>query len=285
MVLLPEWDAGSGLAAVLDVPALRGITISVSYGPLLAITLPLNMRHLESCLVVTSPEDHETQDVAFSVPGVSVFETDAFTRHGARFNKGLAYEEGFDKLGRAGWILIWDADCIFPSELPLDSIQPTKLYGCRRRILEDPCKWSESLDWRTCPVNRDGGPIGYFQLAHADDPVLKHQRPWYEVSFSHAGGGDAWYMEHWHPGNRIVLPFDVLHLGPIDTHWFGTDQAGKDLMAKFVRQNGWHRATQKHSQESASRAPEIVERVKVPGYEPTGYELPFVKRAKRAAGR
>src|SRR5206468_1585641 len=131
---------------------------------------------------------------------------------------------------------------------------------------------------------RDGGPIGFFQLANAEDPSLANKRPWYEVTFAHAGGGDAYFMEHWSAANRAVLPFDVLHLGPTDTHWFGTDQAGKDMMARFVRENGWRGATSKHSAESAARSPEIIGRVKVPGYGDTGYELPFVRRAKQIRG-
>jgi hypothetical protein len=262
-------------------PELRGITVSVNYGPLLHVTLVLNMRHMTECLVITTPEDRETQEVARGVSGVRLHVTDAFTRHGAIFNKGLALEEGFDVLGRNGWILIWDSDCVFPPELPIGQLDPTKLYGCLRRVLEDPARWSPDLDWRTCATARDGGAIGFFQLAHADAPSLAGKRPWYDVSFTHAGGGDAYFMEHFDPAHRTVLQFEVLHLGPTSTHWFGTDQASKDMMARFVRENGWYTAMRKHSSESAARAPEIVERVEVPGYPASTYDLPFVRRAKK----
>lgn len=244
------------------------------------------MRHMTECLVVTSPDDHETQDVACSVPGVSVFETDAFTRHGARFNKGLAFEEGFDRLGRHGWIVIFDSDILFPPEMQLAKLQPTKLYGCHRRILEDPSKWSETLDWKTCPVWRDGGaPIGFFQLFHAGDPVLKNRRLWYEPTYPHAGGCDDFFMNHWHPDNRVILPSDVLHLGKVDTNWWGVDQTGRDMMARFCKENGWHRAAARFPREAAARAPELIERIEVPGYEPTGHQLPFVARAKKLRDR
>ena len=265
-------------------PDLRGITCSVNYGPLLAVTLPLNMRHLTECLVITSPDDEETQEVACSVPGVSLHVTDAFTRHGARFNKGLSFEEGFDALGRHGMLWIWDADILFPDDVPFDQLRPRTLHGCQRRILEDPSRWSPDLDWRTCPKSRDGGPIGYSQIFSADDPALAGKRPWYDVTFAHAGGGDAYFMEHWDAAHRTVLPFDVLHLGKTDWNWFGTDQAGVDMMARFVRENGWRGAARKHSEESARRAPEIVDRVRVPGYPESSYELPFVRRAKRSRG-
>ncbi|MFO0892450.1 MAG: hypothetical protein U0790_25325 [Isosphaeraceae bacterium] len=265
---------------------LRGITISVNYGPLLAITLVRNMRHLAECLVITSPEDEETQAVACAVPGVRLHITDAFTRHGARFNKGLAFEEGFEVLGRRGRMLIWDADILFPEEIELSDWRSNCLHGARRRLLEDPTAWSPDLDWRSLPYVRDGGPIGFFQAFDADDPAIAAKRPWYDVSFTHAGGGDAYFMTHWTNDRRRVLPIDVLHLGPNDRNWFGVDQAGRDMMSAFVIRNGWHRASMKADHSALERVGEITERVDVPGYAPTGFDLPFVQRTKamRAAG-
>src|SRR4051794_33826296 len=88
--------------------ALRGITISVGYSEFLAITLAANMRHMKEQLVITSPEDMASQEVARSVHGVELFVTDAATRHGAYFNKGLCFEEAWDYWGRDGWFCIWD---------------------------------------------------------------------------------------------------------------------------------------------------------------------------------
>ena len=210
--------------------------------------------------------------------------TSAFTDHGAVFNKGYALETGFDAMGRHGWILILDADIMFPPTMPLDNLQPDRLYGCRRRILEDPSRWHPDLDWRMCPFSRDNGCIGYFQCFHADDPALAGKRPWYDVSFTHAGGADAFFLEHWHPSKRVVLPFDILHLGRTDMNWFGCDQQGRDMMAKYCIENGWRGAARKHSPEAAARAGPIVERVQVPGYEPSSFELPFVRRAQRMRG-
>lgn len=260
---------------------IRGITISVGYGDVLAVTLARNMRHLTECLVVTSPDDARTLAACRDVPGVRVHVTDAFTRHGAAFNKGLAMEEGFDVLGRHGWILIWDADCLFPDSLPFDQLSPNTLHGARRRILEDPSHWSPDLDWSTCTLSRDGGPIGFFQLFNADAPSVKNKRPWYDVSFAHAGGGDAFFMDLWPPNNRKVLSLDVLHLGPKDTNWFGMSPEARDTMAAFIMRNGWDRSHPRVDRSAVDRVGEIRERVDVPGYEPSGYELPFVRRAKQ----
>lgn len=269
-------------------PAIRGITVSVNYAPLLAITLVQNMRHLSSCLVITSPDDEDTKEVARSVPGVTVFETDAFTRPGIDgtkplMNKGLAIEEGFDVLGREGLLLIWDADCLFPSEIPFEHIRPGFLHGCKRRILEDPTKWTPDLDWRMCQPSHDGSPVGFFQLFHADDPLLRDKRPWYDVTFAHAGGGDAYFITHWPREKQRMLPMEVLHLGPKDRHWFGTSQEAQDMMGRFVTENGWGRAARQFTPEQVARAAEPVNRVTVPGYPASTYELPFVVRSRKGS--
>lgn len=238
------------------------------------------MRHLTSCLVVTAPGD-PCGDVARAVPGVGVFETDAFTRHGARFNKGLAMSEGLDVLAPDGWCLIHDADILFPDVLPLDRLRPDTLHGARRRVLDDPAKWHPGLDWNTCPVWRDGGPIGFFQCWHAADPAVKGKRPLYDVSFGHAGGADAAFLARWPRQKLTVLPLEVLHLGPTDSHWFGCDPAAVDLMARFVTENGWRRAASKFTPEQVARAGEVPHRVDVPGYGISDFDLPFVRRARQ----
>lgn len=260
---------------------LRGITVSVGYASTLAITLPRNIRHAAEWIVATSPEDRDTAAVVESVPGARLFVTDAFTRHGARFNKGLALEECFDFAERTGRLLILDADILLPPVLDLKGYREGQLHGASRRILEDPSQWREDLDWRSCPRWRDGGPIGFFQLFDAESPHVRDRRPWYDVSFAHAGGGDAYFMDLFPSPYRRMLPIDVLHLGPVDRNWFGTDEESRRIMDAFVIRNGWHRAAQGRDREAAASVGEIVERVSVPGYPPSGYELPFVRRAQR----
>jgi hypothetical protein len=261
-------------------PALRGITVSVGrwYADLLRITLPRNMRHFTEALVVTAPGDPSIE-VAKSVPGVRVYETNDFYAYGAKFNKGLCIERSFDVLGRHGWLLIHDADIIFPDDLHLERLQMGKLHGAKRRILDDPSAWHPGLDWGSCPLSKDGGPIGFAQLFHADDPCLAGKPFWYDPTFAHGGGGDAAFMSHWGAGKFCMLPVECLHLGPKDKHWFGCDPESVDLMAKFVTLNGWTRAAGNFTREQVERAGELVERVEVPGYV-SDYELPFVRRAQ-----
>lgn len=201
---------------------IRAIVVSVNYDDLLKISLPLNMRHFSECLVVTSHEDEGTQRVASSVPHVRTFKTDAFRRHGASFNKGYALELAFQQLDRKGWLCVWDADTILPSDLKgVDGgLSPVCLYSARRRILSDPREYTHSYDWSRAPITTDLVYPGYFHLFHTSDPALRNP-PWYDVTFSHAGGGDGYFQSRWPSKHKIRLPFEVLHLGPRDTNWFG----------------------------------------------------------------
>lgn len=267
-------------------PAIRGITVAVGswYARTLSICLARNMRHLTECLVVTKPGD-PCVDVARSVPGVRVFETDVFTRGGARFNKGWAMELGFSELGRDGWICVLDADVILPDHLPLERLRPDALHGAKRRVLEDVDRWSPGLDWQTCMPLRDGGPIGFLQIFNADAPAIRDVRPWYGVNFPHAGGGDAFLLDRFKQARApiVMLPTYVLHLGPVDTNWFGADPEGRDMMAAYVHRMGWTRAMRTADPTAVDRVPETPDRVDVPGYETSSYVMPFERRARQRA--
>lgn len=228
----------------------RGLVVCVDYADLLEITLPRNLHHFSELVVVTHPEDRATRELVERYPPARYYLTDAFYRHGAKFNKGLALEEGFDALGREGWILVWDADTLFPENWPEITWRVGWLYGARRRILENPADFAEGLDWSRLPPGRDLVWAGYFQLFHADDPHLR-RRPWYDVTFSHAGGCDGYFQRHWPVSCKCWLPFEVLHLGPRDCNWFGRVTPRRDgtrpaqweerswLMRSYLEHKGW----------------------------------------------
>ncbi len=253
---------------------MNSLTVCVGYSDLLAITLPRNARHFDCTLVVTSPEDSRTvalvESLQHSSPRhIQYFKTDAFTRYGATFNKGLAVEEGFDVLGREGWMCVWDADTLlptYPMRLELRLHNKEFLYSAYRRILHDPKLWTPVLDWSTVPIVYESRPTtfpGYFHLFHADAQALKEpSEPWYDVTFSHAGGGDGFFQSRWSKDQKVRLPDPVLHLGPRDTNWFGTTPEAHDQMIRYRISKGWVRGV------AAESVPNFQERVKVPGYEP-----------------
>lgn len=200
----------------------RAITTCAGYDDLLALVLPRNARHFDRVLVATTPDDKQTQAVVARVENATCFCTDAFYHEGANFRKGLAVEEGLDALGRDGWIVIFDADVLMPDKMDLSAIKRGNLYCPHRRICTDPREyaWSTSRNWNDWPLQDEDEHAGYFQLFHADDPVLK-QRPWYGTNWKHAGGCDSDFQAKWPASGKLWLPFEVLHLGPIGTNWHG----------------------------------------------------------------
>lgn len=204
---------------------INGITVSVGYGDILAVTLPRNAKHFEHVIVVTDSKDKETRDVIAKVPNAVPYITDSFYLDGATFNKGRALEEGLqcidcEGLGH-GWILVHDADILMPDVMPLESCVPGNLYNPPRRMLYDPTQWREDLDWKTLDLAGDVNEFpGYFQLFHTSDPVLR-SRPWYAVDWKHAGGCDSAFQKKWSADKKFRPDFEVLHLGEDGKNWCG----------------------------------------------------------------
>jgi len=159
----------------------KSIVVSVDYHDLLAITLPKNSQHFEKTLVVTAPHDEKTIRTAEQIPNVEVLKTDAFYQLGATFNKGCAMEIGLRRLGKDGWIVVWDADTLFPDSIDIPDKQIGKLYGARRKVAHNK-HWLNFSALEDESFYPDEGEIpGYFQMFHAEDPVLKNRDIWYPV--------------------------------------------------------------------------------------------------------
>ena len=247
---------------------IRGIVTCVGYDDLLEITLRRNMQHFSECCVITSLDDSGTFDVASKVPGVKIFRTDAFTRHGAKFNKGLAMEEGLDFFGRRDWMLIWDADIVLPDVMNLSPIESGTLYGASRRIVSDPSRYRSSMKFKSFPLTVETEFAGFFQLFNASDPVLS-VRPWYDVTFIHAGGGDSFFQTLWPSERKVRLPIEVLHLGPRDTNWFGrvssrVDGSKPDGAAESSKLMGYLKASQGWIK--LKKVIRLRDRISVPGF-------------------
>ncbi len=242
---------------------MKAILISVDYGDILAITLKRNARLFDEILVVSTERDKETAEVVASVPNARLHTTDAFYRKDCPFNKGAAMEEGFDILGRDGWICIIDADILFPSDFSWKcvSLEANCLHTPRRCILEDLSTYYESLDWTNMKVHPDIEHAGYCQIFNASAPVLD-VRPWYPTNWVHAGGSDSEFNQLWSRRNKIWLPFSVLHLGPVDTNWCGrvapradgtvhedADQRLEQLNYYFRGRMDWRERSKRHDHE------------------------------------
>lgn len=229
---------------------IRGLTVCVGYDDFLRLTLPKAIRHVHKMLVITSPADTRTQELAKQYPdNVLLHVTDAFYRNDAPFNKGAAMEEGFDVIGREGWMLIMDADIVLPDRLPHTPLQIGKLYTPRRRILSNVSGLTSLPDvpMDHYPLRNEDGHFGYFQLFHASDPVLR-TKPWYATDWRHAGGADSVFQRRWKLGNKIRPRFEVLHLGDPDMNWFGratpridTGEVDPNAEERMAQQKALHR--------------------------------------------
>ncbi|QJW98724.1 hypothetical protein [Frigoriglobus tundricola] len=114
---------------------LYGVVVSEGYADYLDVCLTHNRAQLDRCVVVTSPDDHETRRVA----GRHACEL-VCTRDGRRprsglqsgtptfgkkdggefagttaFNKGAMIERGLQQLPHDGWRVHFDADILFPN--------------------------------------------------------------------------------------------------------------------------------------------------------------------------
>lgn len=202
---------------------MKAIIVCVQFDDLLALTLPRNAHHFECIVVVTSPHDRRTMEVVHQFDNAYWLGTDDFYRDGAEFNKGAGIERAFDRLGRTGWICHLDADVILPRKIDWPKLKVGHLYLGRRHICPD-AELGAGLPeerWKEYPVCEEqiDWP-GFFQLFHADDPVLE-TRPWYPTDWRHAGGSDTEFNGKWAEENRELVGFSVLHLGQPRQNWWG----------------------------------------------------------------
>lgn len=210
---------------------MRAILVSVDYGDLLAITLPRNRPHFDEVMVVTTPDDIETQDAA-KANNASVFLTRSFYDDGAHFNKFKALELGLDAFGRSGTMCLMDADIVWPKDLRDFSYEHQYarelsftngwLYGPQRYIWENVDQpIPDEMYWRSLWLYRDYEFPGYSQIFHADDPHLPPRGHWHQTDWIHAGGADSMFQCLWEVHRKHRLMFPVLHLGTPWENWAG----------------------------------------------------------------
>ncbi len=197
---------------------MNAISVCVDYADILAITLPRNRHYFDEYVVVTSHNDESTVRLC-AENNVICYQTDAFYRFGAMFNKGLAMEEGFNILGRRGWLCILDADIVLPDDAVFSDAEIGKLYSPYRHLLAEPKQFRDGMDWSKLTVRHESEHAGYCTYFHAKDYHLT--LPWYGIGWTHAGGCDSEFSSKWPIVDRYRPDWKVLHLGPTDVNWCG----------------------------------------------------------------
>jgi hypothetical protein len=205
---------------------LEAVMVCVGYADFLAWTLPYNKAQFDRIIVVTTPDDEETQAIC-EYWHVECVKTNAFYESGDKFNKGRGINEGLNKLEKDGWVLHLDADIyMLPRTreilnlLPLD---PKSLYSIDRlnckSFIDFACYLSKperhhgnngmmgmnafEKGARLLNLDRDGYvPIGYFQLWN---PVVSGVSV-YPTEHGTADRSDTLFAYNWQRENRHIIP-------------------------------------------------------------------------------
>lgn len=199
---------------------LNAILVCVEYSDILALTLPYNRHHFDRVMVVTTPTDKATMEVALA-NDASLYCTNAFYAEGALFNKWRALEAGLDVFGRHGALCIMDADICWPKDacaVPRHGLLQTP----KRRMLSNvPAAVPDESKWTRLPFHPQQVEwAGYTQIFMGDDPALGDP-PWHEINWKHAGGADSFFQAKWPRDKKIRPGFEVLHLGRGAVNWCG----------------------------------------------------------------
>ena len=196
----------------------RAVVCCVEYADILALTLPRMAAAFDELVVLTTPRDAETIDLAKSA-GCRVYKTEAFYTNGSPFNKGLAMNEALHTFGRYGWRAVVDADIVFPQDPDWSMLVSGSLYCPVRRLLKNPNDYRDDLDISSLPILPDKEFAGYCQVWDAQD--VKYHEPFYPVRWRHAGGCDSDFQSRWTKDLHIRLPWEVIHLGEVNQNWHG----------------------------------------------------------------
>jgi len=229
---------------------LEAVTVSVGYGDFLAETLPLNRPHLDRLVVVTKPDDIETQEACAKYDAECVT-THAFGPNGG-FCKGAGINVALNELDLDGWVLHLDADMVLPiyarQLLERRRLDPECLYGAdrldvvgkvafdthiRERRLQEPPRTFGTEGWWLHTIRvvfyGHGGyvPVGFFQLWHPDGSGVRHY-PEDRIAAepAHAGNTDLLFSAQWPLERRVLIPELLLchleseQIGP-GGNWYG----------------------------------------------------------------
>lgn len=209
---------------------LESIIVSFNCLDLLSLTLPKTLEYNDHVIIVTKPDDIETQKYCESLNNnkLSVCVTDVFTYDGAKFNKGLAIALAMRQLKFNDWIITQDTDIIIPDNFKEKflSLSPDieYFYGMRRVNIDTR---QDFEDWSTRRKNEEdficyrGSGYGYWACCNYNSKIYQSLlKKWggfgYPFWIKEAREIDWIWRNHW--GERAFNPplgqFPDLHNVP-----------------------------------------------------------------------
>ena len=230
------------------------VIVSVDYGDYLAWTLPLNLRHFDKIVVVTTFTDQQTQNIC-KFYDVECVVTHSFYADNARFKKSLGINEGLARLDKDAWVAHMDADIVLPPRaremFEKVHLDPACVYGIDRMMCESFDAWLkyftnpayqlhdenifikpnafETFGIRVGLLGKDKyadgyAPIGFFQLWNPEGSGVKE----YTVESAEAGKDDMLFALKWPRAKRHLLPEVIaIHLESEAPHRMGANWAGR----------------------------------------------------------
>lgn len=220
---------------------LECIMICINYSDFLKHTLPLNKKHFNKIVVVTTVDDIDTQKIC-SINNVNICYTNRVYENGAKFNKGKALNDGIKLLDKRDWVVITDADMIMNDNLrnglESENLNNECIYGTSRYMCPNSFEWSIYLKdksrintWKHQKRNIDIG-VGFFQLVNVKSSILRNNDKWYNEKWGHAGRSDRFFLRLWPCEMRQRLNYPLIHLDTNDSS-MGTNWNGR-ITNKFV---------------------------------------------------
>jgi len=227
---------------------MEAVVVCDRYADFLRCTLPQNKIHFDRMVVVTSPEDRETQRVC-EFYHVECVPTDALRSRWKQFCKGAGINAGLGKLSKDDWVVHMDADIWLP---PLSrrllanaNLAKRMIYGIDRFIVKGYKPWDDFLSLpklqhecnsyihlnNSFPVGTRimqdfaGGyvPIGFFQMWNPKVSGISE----YPEGHTSAGREDTLFPQKWPRGLRGFIPEVVgYHLESVDSG-FGMNWNGR----------------------------------------------------------
>ncbi len=220
----------------------------VNYSDLLAVSLSENIKIIDPrfITVVTDSSDVLTQRLC-GIFGVNCIITDKFYDDGAAFNKGKAINEGIKSIENPDWILLTDADIVFPpnfmSVLNEKTVNINKLYATSRYLCRNYDTYLKYKAGQITLSEMDGvhrcPPVGYFQLFSYNHPSIINKEKIYPETSIDASWSDMLFADRF-TQKECIQTIKLIHLGDDSQNWKGrktkrfiTDEVFSNIISEF----------------------------------------------------
>lgn len=223
---------------------IEAVLVCVNYGDVLQHTLPINVNYFDAISVVTHPDDTETISICERFDNVRCVQTTRMHENNKdRFNKGKALNEGIKALSKTDWLVITDADMVFPKQTrevlekrltDVEGVYGTTRYMCH--TYDSWLKYQKSsgdplVEWpHQCRRINIG--VGFFQAANFNGKIMQDKcGEWYSEGWGHCGRSDRIFWRSWPDDQRHKIKDTFgIHLGDdsFQANWYGrtTDRFG-----------------------------------------------------------